>query len=75
MLTFASDDADVVGLGALGPLDDVELDRLVLVEAAVAVGLDGGEVHEDIGTPVSLSDEAEALLGVEPLDSSLCHAG
>ena len=31
--------------------------------------------HCQAATPVSLSDEAEALLGVEPLHSSLCHAG
>ena len=54
-------------------LHDLELDALVLVQAAVAVRLDRREVHEDVGAAAVLRDEAEALLSVEPLHSSLCH--
>jgi hypothetical protein len=32
-------------------------------------------VHEDIGAAVRLRDEAEALLGIEPLDCSGSHGG
>jgi pimeloyl-ACP methyl ester carboxylesterase len=69
----ASGDADVRRLRALGTGHDVVLDLLVLVERLVAVGLDGGEVDEHVLTAAVLSDEAEALVGVEPLDGSLSH--
>ena len=42
--------------------------------ALVAVAADARVVHEDVGTPVIGGDEAEALLGVEPLDRALRHA-
>src|SRR5687767_8094531 len=67
------DGDDVLRLRALRALRDVELDPLVLVEALVALRLDGGEVDEDVGTAAVLRDEAEALLGVEPLHGTLCH--
>lgn len=38
-----------------------------LAQAAEAVGVDGGLVHEDLVGAVVGSDEPEALLGVEPL--------
>ena len=38
-----------------------------------AAALDGGVVDEDVGGAVVRSDEAEALFGVEPLHSTLCH--
>jgi hypothetical protein len=52
---------------ALRALRHVELDALVLVERTVAVSRDRRVVHEDVGAAAVLSDEAEALLGVEPL--------
>src|SRR4051812_30201029 len=64
---------DLLSLRALGTLRDLELDLLVLVEAAVATPLDGGEVHENIRAAVILGDEAVALLRVEPLDRACCH--
>src|SRR4051794_34580516 len=69
-----SDGLDVLRLRALGALGDLELHALVLVQRAVALALDGRVVHEDVGAAAVLSDEAEALLGVEPLHRTLCHA-
>ena len=68
----SGDDLDPVRLRALGALDDVELHALVLVERAVAVGLDGGVVDEHV-LPAVHGDEAVALLVVEPLHGALCH--
>src|SRR3954453_7390883 len=64
--------ADGVGLRTLLALDDLEGDPLALVEALVAVHLDGRVVDEDVLAAVD-GDEAEALLGVEPLHGALCH--
>src|SRR5262245_54193107 len=69
-----SDGLNVLSLRALRALGDLELDALVLVQAAVALGLDRRVVHEDVGAAAVLSDEAEALLSVEPLHRTLCHA-
>src|SRR4051794_35725681 len=69
-----SDGANVLRLGTLGTLGDVELDLLVLVEGLVALRLDGGVVDENVVATVLLRDEAETLFGVEPLDSALSHA-
>ncbi len=63
---------DLDGLQSLGPLCQLELDRLPLLEAAVAVHLDGGVVNEDVFS-FGLRDEAVPLLRVEPLDRSRCH--
>src|SRR4051812_17762121 len=63
---------DGVGLRTLLALDDLEGDPLALVEALVAVHLDGRVVDEDVLAAVD-GDEAEALLGVEPLHGALCH--
>src|SRR3954454_7111281 len=68
-----SGDADVLGLWALGALDDVELDLLVLVKRLVAAGLNGGEVDEHVFAAAVLRDETEPLVGVEPLNGSLSH--
>ncbi|CCI51660.1 hypothetical protein BN13_1130003 [Nostocoides jenkinsii Ben 74] len=68
-----SDRTNAVSLRALGALGDLELDPLGLVEAAVASGVDRRVVNEDVGAAAVLSDEAEALLSVEPLNSALCH--
>src|SRR5689334_23047795 len=70
----ASERADVLRLRALRTLGYVELDLLVLVEGLVALRLDRGVVNEDVVAAVLLGDEAEALLGVEPLNGALSHA-
>src|ERR1700712_4815388 len=70
-----SERTNVLRLRALGTLRDVELDLLVLVEGLVALRLDGRVVNEDVIAAVLLGDEAEALLGVEPLNCALSHAG
>src|SRR4051812_32959244 len=69
---LSSAGGDLVGLGALGALDDLEVDPLALFQALVPVHLDGRVVDEDVLTAVD-GDEAEALLGVEPLHGALCH--
>jgi hypothetical protein len=56
----------VLGLRALLALRHVELNALVFVQAAVAVGLDCGEVDEDILAPPS------TLMNLKPL-SRLNH--
>src|SRR5690242_18894319 len=68
-----SERTDVLRLRALGALGDVELDLLVLVQRLVAVGLDGRIMHEDVVAAFLLRDEAETLLGVEPLNGALSH--
>jgi hypothetical protein len=64
---------DVQGFFALAARSDVELDALALFEGAVAVTLDGGEVHEDVVSALS-RDETEALLAVEPFHGA-CGQG
>src|SRR4029453_17468198 len=64
--------AKVRRLGALRALRHVELDLLVLLQVLVALAGDRAEVHEHVGA-VRLGDEAEALLGAEPLHGSSCH--
>src|SRR5215469_5500273 len=68
-----SDRADLLRLRALGALGDGVLDPLVVLEAAVAVSLDGGMVDEDVRRAVVRGDEPVALVRVEPLHSSLSH--
>src|SRR5690349_5062082 len=65
--------ANLLGLRALGALTRGVLDPLVLLQRAVAAGVDGRVVDEDVRGAVVGGDEAEALLGVEPLDGSLSH--
>src|SRR5436190_5006613 len=64
--------ADVGGLQALRALGYLELHVLVFLQAAEAVAVNLGVVHEDVRS-VGAGDEAVALLRVEPLDGSLCH--
>src|SRR3954454_24906386 len=71
---LGSERADVGGLRALLALGHLELDPLVLVQAAVAGGLDGREVGEDVGAAVVRGDEPKALLSVEPLHDAGNHA-
>jgi len=67
--------ANYVGrLEAFGALEQVKLHGLTLVERAVAVLLDGGEVHEYI-FPRGALDEAIALRPVEPLDCTFLSHG
>src|SRR5215831_5711573 len=65
-------DFDVFRLGSLLALGDVELDLLPFLQAAVAAAGDRAEVHEHVRVTVD-SDEAVALVAVEPLHSALRH--
>src|SRR4051794_16489280 len=69
----SSDGANLLGLRALLALRDLELDALVLVEAAEAAGGDRRVVNENVRAAAVLGDESEALLGVEPLHGALSH--
>src|SRR3712207_6817158 len=69
-----SDGANLLRLRPLLALSDLELHPLVLLQRAVAAGLDGREVDEHVSTPAVDGDEAEALVCVEPLHGSLRHA-
>lgn len=73
----ASLDGSAVGSGHLNGLGtavvvvlDLELDGFVGGEASESLGSDGGLVDEEILAAVLGSDEAEPLLGVEPLDGA-----
>src|SRR3954447_3865645 len=72
-MSSGSDGRDVRRLRALRALRDLELNLLVLLERAVAARRDRGVVREDVGAAVLGSDEAEALLGVEPLHGANRH--
>ena len=65
---------DLIGLGAFGPLDDVEFDLVAFFEALIALTLDGTVMNEDVG-PTLPPEEAVALCVVEPLDGAfvLCQ--
>ena len=67
-----SDDAHVLSFDALPALCGVELDPLAFFERLVASRLDRREVNEHVVT-LLLRDEAEAFIGIEELDSALCH--
>jgi len=58
---------------ALWCCDCGEFDWLTFREGAELLGMDGGLMHEDIGRSILRRDEAESLLGVEPLDGSILH--
>src|SRR5689334_22322956 len=70
---YHSGGTNVRRLRTLGALGDVELDPLVVVETAVALGRDSRVVREHVGTPAIRRDEPEALLCVEPLDCADRH--
>ena len=73
LVQLSADNVEVRGLGALLALLDIVFDLRALIESAETLGLDCGVVNENIcGLIVSL-DEAEALVSVEPLDSTCCH--
>jgi hypothetical protein len=61
---------DVAGLKAFGAFEQIELHGLTLVERAVAVLLDSGEVYENVLSRGAL-DETISFRPVEPLHSSL----
>jgi len=65
--------ADLLGLGSLRAADGRVLDPLVVLQAAVTVGLDGGVVDEDVRRAVIGGDEAVAFVRVEPFHCSLSH--
>jgi hypothetical protein len=68
-----SDRANVLRLGALLALSDLELDPLVLVKTPVTACRDRGEVRENVGAAIIGRDEAEAFFRVEPLNSAYSH--
>jgi hypothetical protein len=61
---------DLVSLGSLCSLDDVELDLIALFEALVALSLDGTVVNEYV-CPAVTAEEAVALCVVKPLYGAL----
>ncbi len=64
-----SDDNDVLCFVALATGSNVELNALTFLQGSVTLGLDVGEVNEDI-TSTFTRDEAIALLSVEKLDGT-----
>src|SRR5262249_13697457 len=64
---------DLLGLRALGPLAGGVFDPLVLLQAAVTVGLDGGLVNEDVAGAVVRGDEPVPPVGAEPFHGALSH--
>src|SRR4051812_45275132 len=70
----SADSRHVRGLGALLALRLLELDLRTLLERLVAARLDRAEVDEQVGATTVRGDEAIALVRVEPLDGSGCHA-
>jgi hypothetical protein len=61
---------NVRSLQALGAADDFKLDRLAVVQRAITIRNDGGEMDENVLPRLAL-DEAIALAGIEPLHCSL----
>ena len=61
---------NVSGLQALRTADDFKFDRLAVVQAAVPIRLDRGEMDENVLPGLAL-DESKAFAGVEPLHCSL----
>ena len=67
------DGAYVVRLGPFRALCGVELHALTFIERPETGRLDGAVVDKHISAAAVDFNEAEALLAVEPLDSSLCY--
>ena len=61
---------DLIGLGTLRSLDDVEFDLVALFEALVALALNGAVVYEDV-RPALAAEESVTLCVVEPLYGAL----
>src|SRR6266566_2639532 len=68
----SADDPDVICLGPLLALRDVELDLLPFLQAAVAATGDRADVHEHVRAALD-RDETAALAALEPLHSALRH--
>src|SRR5438067_6954112 len=68
-----SDRLDLLRLGALGALGDLETHPLVLIQRTVSAGLDRRVVDEHVRATTVGRDEPESLFRVEPLDGSLSH--
>ena len=71
-LRLSSD--DVCRLEALGALQQIKLHGLTFIECAVAVLLDGGEVHEHVFSRGAL-DESISFRPVEPLHCTFLSHG
>jgi hypothetical protein len=65
---------DVCRLKAFGALQQIKLHGLTLIQGAVAVLLDGREVHEYI-FPRGALDKSVSLRPVEPLDCTFLSHG
>jgi hypothetical protein len=61
---------NVGSLQALGAADNLEFNGLSLVERAIAVRLNSGEMDENVLAALAL-DESKALAGVKPLHCTL----
>ena len=64
-------EVDVHSNDSLLALLGVERDDVSLVEDLESSSVDGGDVDEDVSAAIIGADEAESLLGVEPLDGTL----
>ena len=64
---------DVRGLLALGALFHVKADFLAFLQRLEALGLDIGEVREEVVAAVVRRDESEALCIIEPLYCTCCN--
>jgi hypothetical protein len=71
--TRSLDRADSDRLRTFGPLFDLELDALVILERTMSATTDLGVVDEQIFSTAVGSDKAKALIAVEPFDGSFCH--
>ena len=61
---------NVGSLQALGATDNLKFNGLTVRKGAVAVGLDGREMDENVLAALAL-DETKAFAGVKPLDCTL----
>jgi hypothetical protein len=61
---------NVGGLQALRAADNLKFDRLAVVQAAVPIRLNRGEMDENVLSGLAL-DKAKAFAGIEPLHCSL----
>jgi hypothetical protein len=74
LLTNFFEARDLIGLGALTPLDDVKFHLITLFEALIALTLDGAVMDKYV-RPAVAAEEAVTLCVVEPLYGAfiLCH--
>lgn len=76
-LLLKSDDRDVGSAklaGVLGVGFRLKGDLLAFFQLFKAIALDGGEVNEDIAASIVIGDEAVALFGIEPFNSTIQHS-